>query len=347
VHGQTAAFSHLPLGQSLSYQHLPVGGNGTQSLPGRHIEPLGHERLSWQQPLLGASGPMSFGASKSLSGLATASVAPVSATVASPTASVAPASVSASIGGSSLPIASVPAIASVPVTASSLASARPPEPLTALSQPASAAAISKKMIENRNITSSKVLKASSRTESLAPGHAGPVQFARMPASVDNLHQTTAAAAAALAALQDRHATLAVAESCTGGLIGHALTEVPGASRAFRGSAVVYANDAKRDLLGVAEADLAAYGAVSEPVALAMAVGARRQYGSDVAVATSGIAGPDGGTAQKPVGTLCLAISAADEARAWTVQLPGLSRGDFKHAAARAALAAVREWAAKR
>ncbi len=140
------------------------------------------------------------------------------------------------------------------------------------------------------------------------------------------------------------ATLAVAESCTGGLIGHLLTEVPGASRTFLGSAVVYANAAKYALLGVDEALLQAHGAVSEAVALAMADGARRQFRSDVAVATSGVAGPDGGTTEKPVGTLCLAVSAADWHQAWTLHVPGLARADFKYAAARAAFAAVRQWA---
>lgn len=164
---------------------------------------------------------------------------------------------------------------------------------------------------------------------------------------DNLLQESIAeAGAALAALQRLDATVAVAESCTGGLIGHLLTEVPGASRSFRGSAVVYANDAKRDLLGVDVALLAVHGAVSEPVAVAMAVGARRQFASDVAIATSGIAGPDGGSPQKPVGTLCLALSAADVEVAWTCHFAGLSRLAFKHAAARAALAAVRAWAEK-
>ncbi len=153
-----------------------------------------------------------------------------------------------------------------------------------------------------------------------------------------------AAAAALAALRARGATLAVAESCTGGLIGHLLTEVPGASAVLLGSAVVYANAAKATLLGVDAGLLRDHGAVSEPVAAAMADGARRRFCADVAVATSGIAGPAGGTADKPVGTLCLALAAADGVHAWTVQLPKLSRSAFKHAAARAVLAAVRAWA---
>ena len=158
--------------------------------------------------------------------------------------------------------------------------------------------------------------------------------------------SVAAAQAALAALQAAGLTVAVAESCTGGLIGHLLTEVPGASRSFLGSAVVYANTAKSAVLAVAPELIAEHGAVSEPVALAMAVGARRLFASDIAVATSGIAGPGGGTAAKPVGTLCLALADAHGARAWTVHWADLDRAAFKHAAARAALAAVEASAAR-
>ena len=157
-------------------------------------------------------------------------------------------------------------------------------------------------------------------------------------------QSIAHAAATLRALQAIGATVATAESCTGGLIGHLLTEVPGASQSFLGAAVVYANAAKEAILGVDSALLQSHGAVSEPVAQAMADGARQRFASHVAVATSGVAGPDGGTAQKPVGTLCLALSAAEGSRAWTVHFSGLSRAAFKRAAADAALAAVRAWA---
>lgn len=104
-------------------------------------------------------------------------------------------------------------------------------------------------------------------------------------------------------------TLALAESCTGGLVSALLTEIPGASAFLQCSAVVYANRAKQDLLGVSSEILEQEGAVSEACALAMAQGMRRAAGSDLALAITGIAGPDGGTAQKPVGTVFLALCA--------------------------------------
>jgi PncC family amidohydrolase len=102
-------------------------------------------------------------------------------------------------------------------------------------------------------------------------------------------------------------TLATAESCTGGLVAHAITEVPGSSRYFRGGFVTYADDVKGDLLGVPAELLAAHGAVSAQVARAMAEGARRRLGADLALAVTGIAGPDGGTAEKPVGLTYVAV----------------------------------------
>ena len=107
-------------------------------------------------------------------------------------------------------------------------------------------------------------------------------------------------------LAERGLTLATAESCTGGLIGARLTAVPGSSRYYRGGVVAYANEAKRDLLGVPEALLREHGAVSEPVARAMAEGARARFGADLALATTGISGPDGGTPEKPVGLVWIA-----------------------------------------
>ena len=106
-------------------------------------------------------------------------------------------------------------------------------------------------------------------------------------------------------------TLALAESCTGGLLSTLLTEEPGASTFLERTAVVYANQAKSDWLGVSNEILEQEGAVSEACALAMAQGMRRAAGSDLALAITGIAGPDGGTGQKPVGTVFLALCADD------------------------------------
>lgn len=102
-------------------------------------------------------------------------------------------------------------------------------------------------------------------------------------------------------------TVATAESCTGGSVAQAITARPGASAYFLGGVVSYANEVKRDVLGVPADLLAAHGAVSPQVAVAMANGARQRVGADVAVGVTGIAGPDGGTAEKPVGLVYLAI----------------------------------------
>ncbi len=117
-------------------------------------------------------------------------------------------------------------------------------------------------------------------------------------------------------------TVTTAESCTGGLLAGAITSVPGASAVFREGLVTYADEAKRTRLDVPAALLAAHGAVSEPVALAMAQGARRRAGADHALAVSGIAGPDGGSADKPVGTIVIAHAADGAARAFTHRWKG-------------------------
>ena len=109
-------------------------------------------------------------------------------------------------------------------------------------------------------------------------------------------------------LKEKGLTLACAESCTGGLLGHRLTGVPGSSAYFLESAVVYSNAAKKRRLGVPLTLIARHGAVSAPVARAMAQGIRRTSGADYGLAVTGIAGPDGGTARKPVGLVYIALA---------------------------------------
>ncbi len=104
--------------------------------------------------------------------------------------------------------------------------------------------------------------------------------------------------------------LATAESCTGGLVGHLITNVSGSSNYYRGGVISYANDAKVVLLGVSPATLAHYGAVSEQTVLEMARGVRKALQADIGIAISGIAGPTGGTPEKPVGTVWVGLSAS-------------------------------------
>ena len=122
-----------------------------------------------------------------------------------------------------------------------------------------------------------------------------------PATLDD-------AARLLAALQAQGLTLATAESCTGGLIAAALTAIPGSSATVLGGFVTYSNAMKASVLGVPPGVINAVGAVSEPVARAMAEGALRQSGADLAVACTGVAGPGGGSASKPVGLVHIAAA---------------------------------------
>ncbi len=117
--------------------------------------------------------------------------------------------------------------------------------------------------------------------------------------------------------------VATAESCTGGLMAARLTERPGSSGYVAGGTVAYANEAKTALLGVDPALIERFGAVSPEVADAMAVGALDRFGADVAIAITGIAGPDGGTEEKPVGTVCWCAKRADGATlARDIRMPG-------------------------
>ena len=145
------------------------------------------------------------------------------------------------------------------------------------------------------------------------------------------------------ALRTRGLTLAVAESCTGGLIAHRVTNVPGSSEYFRGGVGAYGNQAKVDLLGVSPAILDRHGAVSEATAGEMAVGALRVLGADVAVSTTGIAGPGGGTPEKPVGLVCFGFAAGKEVTTSTHQLWG-TRDWVKLLASQIALDMVRRHA---
>lgn len=116
-----------------------------------------------------------------------------------------------------------------------------------------------------------------------------------------------------AALDGPSWALATAESCTGGWIAKVLTDIPGSSAWFHGGFVTYSNTAKTDMLGVPEALLAEAGAVSREVVEAMAAGAQRRSGAELAVAVSGVAGPGGGTPDKPVGTVWFAWAGPDGA----------------------------------
>jgi nicotinamide-nucleotide amidase len=123
-------------------------------------------------------------------------------------------------------------------------------------------------------------------------------------------------------LRTRRWRIALAESCTGGLATSRLTDIPGASEYVEGSVVAYSNTVKVDLLGVPPALLASHGAVSEPVADAMAAGIRARAGVEVGVGITGIAGPGGGSEGKPVGTVCIAVRADDAQLARTFRFPG-------------------------
>ncbi|HEY7736574.1 MAG TPA: CinA family protein [Candidatus Limnocylindrales bacterium] len=134
----------------------------------------------------------------------------------------------------------------------------------------------------------------------------------------------------------RGLTVAVAESCTGGLVGHLITEVSGSSGYFLGGPIVYSDAAKQGLLGVPGDVLAAHGAVSAQVAVAMAKGARERLRADLAVSVTGIAGPDGGSEAKPVGLTYVAVADAEGDDVRRYQWTG-DRAANKRSSAEAAL----------
>ncbi len=149
------------------------------------------------------------------------------------------------------------------------------------------------------------------------------------------------AAALLEAYRQRGLMVATAESCTGGLIAGLLTEVPGSSAVVERGFVTYSNEAKTEMLGLPADLIAQHGAVSEPVARAMAAGALGRSRADVAVSITGIAGPEGGTPEKPVGLVWLSVGHGDGRRLTrSVTLPG-SRADVRDRSTTIALHLVR------
>ncbi len=137
-------------------------------------------------------------------------------------------------------------------------------------------------------------------------------------------------------------TLATAESCTGGMIGETLTAVAGVSAVYLGGVISYANSVKTGVLGVSADTLMRHGAVSVQTAREMANGVRRLTGASIAVSVTGIAGPGGGTEEKPVGTVCFGVSAEGETTAVRVQFdPSLPREEIRRAAAQYALTLAR------
>jgi nicotinamide-nucleotide amidase len=141
-------------------------------------------------------------------------------------------------------------------------------------------------------------------------------------------------------LVSRGYRIALAESCTGGLLTSRLTDIPGSSRYVELAVVAYANDAKTDLLGVSAALIAEHGAVSEPVAVAMANGVRARAKAEVGVGVTGIAGPTGGSPEKPVGTVAVAAVTPSETRSRVFRFHG-EREHVKFQASQAALDMVR------
>ncbi len=143
-------------------------------------------------------------------------------------------------------------------------------------------------------------------------------------------------------LQNRGWRVAVAESCTGGLLGSVLTAKPGSSAYFYGGVISYSNQAKVDFLGVNPATLAKWGAVSEAVAREMAEGIRQKCGVELGVAITGIAGPTGGTSEKPVGQVWIALASWTETLARCGQCPG-DRQQVRCMAVNSALKLVRDF----
>ncbi len=160
-----------------------------------------------------------------------------------------------------------------------------------------------------------------------------------------LHNDIATLAAeTIQALKAKGLTVATAESCTGGLIAGALTAVPGSSAVVYGGFITYANEAKISQIGVPYALLKQHGAVSEQVAVAMAEGALGTAGTHIAIAVTGVAGPDGGTADKPVGLVHFALASDEETKHVRKVFAKMDRDAVRHATVVQALKMLRDFA---
>lgn len=137
----------------------------------------------------------------------------------------------------------------------------------------------------------------------------------------------------VSALNEKKLTIATAESCTGGLIAKSLTDISGASAVFYGGVVSYDNSVKENVLGVKAETLNTFGAVSHDTACQMAMGVKRLLKTDIGISTTGIAGPGGGTPEKPVGTVYVGIAYKDKVEGHLLKIdPTLSRDEIRHEA---------------
>lgn len=148
-------------------------------------------------------------------------------------------------------------------------------------------------------------------------------------------------------LAEKKLVISTAESCTGGMVAKLITDISGSSEVFCGGIVSYANSVKENVLGVSGETLEKYGAVSENTAREMCIGSRKVCKSDIAVSTTGIAGPTGGTPEKPVGTVCFGITSDKGTRTFTMHFgEDRSRNEIRHAASAFALDLIAEEADK-
>ncbi len=143
-------------------------------------------------------------------------------------------------------------------------------------------------------------------------------------------------------LADRGLTISVAESCTGGLIGSIITDVPGSSRYFLGGVIAYSNQSKLEILNVSSGTIAEHGAVSDQTVLEMAGGIKRLFNSHLGLAVTGIAGPEGGSREKPVGTVFIGLAAEDRIFTAGHRFHG-TREEIKQETARMALDYLRRY----